>query len=64
MLVQPQSEQECLLGMNAIPKLGLQLLRLDGTHLCANDVDSGSESKSSVLSLVQASTVPSQKGRL
>ena len=31
--------------------------------LCANDVDSGSGSKSSVVSLVQASTVPSQKGR-
>ena len=63
MLVQPRSKQECLLGMNAIPKLGLQLLRSDGTHPCANDVDSGSESKSSVVSLVQASTVPSQKGR-
>ena len=34
-LVQPDSKQECLLGMNAIPKLGLQLLHSNGKPVCA-----------------------------
>ena len=28
--VQPESEQECLLGMNLIPKLGIKLLHNNG----------------------------------
>ena len=61
MFVQPQSDQECLLGMNVIPKLGIQLLRADGTSLCAESKKSCSDHN--IVCLVQASTLPSRKGR-
>lgn len=34
-LVEPVSEQDCLLGMNAIQELKIQLLRSNGEPVCA-----------------------------
>ena len=58
-LVQPDSEQDCLVGMNAIPKLGIQLLRANRMAIYTAQ---GSNNKSSVR-FVQACTIPGRKGR-
>ena len=58
-LVQPESEQDCLVGMNAIQKLGIQLLRSNGTSICAEN----SLSTKSSVRLLQACTIPGRKGR-
>ena len=62
-LVQPESEQECLLGMIAIPKLGIQLLRPNGKPVCAEIAQSAVDLKTSSVHLVQTSTIPGRKGR-
>lgn len=55
--VQPESEQDCLLSMNAIPNLGIQLLRSNGQPIYTIP-----EAESSVR-LLQTSTIPGRKGR-
>jgi hypothetical protein len=39
--VQPDSEQACLLGMNALPLLGIQVLHHDGEPILALDHNAG-----------------------
>ena len=57
--VQPDSKQQCLLGMNTLPALGLTILRANGEPLIVKQ-----ESHPSVahVRLVEAVTVPSLKG--
>ena len=64
-LIQPDSEQSCLLGMNAIPELGVQLLCPDGKPVCTASARPARDSVQEVSSvqLVQASTIPGRKGR-
>ena len=59
--VQPDSKQQCLLGMNALPALGLTMLRANGEPLIVKQ-----ESNPGVahVRLVEAVTVPSLKGCL
>lgn len=54
------SEQKCLLGMNAIPSLGISVLKANGDPLIL-----ASEPSSKVVNvcLVQSTTIPCQKGR-
>ena len=59
MLVQPDSEKDCLVGMNAIPKLVIQLLRANGLSVYTVQ---GSSTKSSVR-LLQACIIPGRRGR-
>ena len=55
-LIQPDSEQSCLLGMNAIPELGIQLLCPDGKPVCTASARPARDSVQEVSSvqLVQA----------
>lgn len=57
--VQPDSKQLCLLGMNALPALGLTMLRANGEPLTVKE-----ESNPGVahVRLVEVITVPSLKG--
>ena len=63
--VQPDSEQPCLLGTNAIPELGIQLLRSNGEALFARPAAAPTEStvKSVSVHLVQSEAIPGKKGR-
>lgn len=58
--VQPQSEQPCLLGMNALPALGLTLTHANGEPLI---VKGEPNCKVAHVRLVQSVTLPSLKGR-
>ena len=58
--VQPNSEQKCLLGMNAIPSLGISVLRANGKPLISVCEPTP---KVANVCLVQSTTIPSQKGR-
>ena len=57
--IQPDSQQPCLLGMNAAPALGIAFFDARGTALRQQPSLSSPRAK---VSLVQASIVPSQKG--
>ena len=57
--VQPESAQQCLLGMNVLPALGLTMCRANGEPLITRV---GDDSVVSYVRLVQSSTVPSLKG--
>jgi hypothetical protein len=57
--VQPDSQQPCLLGMNAAPALGISFLDARGAALQQESPLSFPVAK---VSLVQASVVPGQKG--
>ena len=57
--VQPDSEQECLLGSNVLPSLGITVSRVHGEPLTASV---GSESKPAQVNLVQATAIPGMKG--
>ena len=59
-LVQPDSEQECLLGSNAFPALGLSVVRANGQRLTASEEN---DAKPVHVNLVQSVTIPGQKGR-
>lgn len=59
--VQPNSEQKCLLGMNAIPSLGISVLRANGEPLIA--ASEPTSPKVANVCLAQSTTIPSQKGR-
>ncbi len=58
-LVQPGSDQACLVGMNAILKLGIRLLHSNGIPVCA-EVD---QVATRPVRLVQTCTLPGRKGR-
>ena len=61
--VQPDSEQPCLLGMNAAPALGLKFLRSGGQPLQTEPEVPSSTTTAAAVYLVQSSTVPGRKGR-
>jgi len=58
--IQPDSEQQCLLGMNAFPKLGIKLLRPNGESLVADLTTAASVA---AVHFVQAERIPGRKGR-
>lgn len=61
--VQPDSEQRCLLGMNAIPLLGIEVRHHDGEpilFLDKKELPSGSVT----VNLVGATSIPAQAGRI
>ena len=58
--VQPDSEQECLLGSNMLPALGISLVRANGQKLTASIEN---ETEPAHINLVQSVTIPGQKGR-
>ena len=57
--VQPDSEQECLLGSNAFPALGLSVVRANGQRVTASEEN---DAKPAHLNLVRSVTIPGQKG--
>ena len=62
--VQPDSEQPCLLGMNAIPSLGITVLRHTGEPILSNDASEPKlETRVARVSLVESVVIPGQKGR-
>ena len=71
--VQPDSDQDCLLGMNAIPLLGIKVLHHDGEPIVSPDPETDQENAdlantsrpecaTSTVSLVTSVALPSQKG--
>ena len=62
--VQPDSDQACLLGINAIPVLGISVLQSDGKPVLSHIPSSPSEPEVATVSLVESVTLPSQKGRV
>ena len=60
LFVQPDSVQPCLLGTNIIPYLGVSITRANGEALITSPQ---SEPTIARVCLVQATTIPSQKGR-
>ena len=58
--VQPDSEQECLLGSNVLPALGISLVRANGQKFTASIEN---EAEPAHINLVQSVTIPGQKGR-
>lgn len=60
--IQPDSEQMCLLGMNAIPSLGITMLRANGEPLVSTSAPA--PPRVATVHLVQSTTIPSQRGRL
>ena len=59
--VQPDSAQACLLGMNAIPLLGISVVRSNGDVMLSS---LPAESDTAKVNLVEAVTLPSQRGRI
>ncbi len=58
-LVQPGSESACQIGINLIPKLGIQLLRADGEPIVAKvPQDTGTVR----VRVVHSTTIPARKG--
>lgn len=57
---QPNSEQKCLLGMNAIISLGISAFRANNKPLIS--VCEPSTPKVASVHLVQSTTIPSHKG--
>ena len=62
--VQPDSDQACLLGINAIPLIGISVLQSDGKPVLSHFLSSPSEPEVATVSLVESVTLPSQKGRV
>ena len=58
--VQPQSGQECLLGMNVIPALGLVITRANGEALA---VKQDNDHRVAHVRLVESVSIPGPKGR-
>ena len=58
-IVQPDSEQECLLGSNVLPSLGITVTCASGEPLTAS-VES--ENEPAQVNLVQATAMPGMKG--
>ena len=61
--IQPDSEQPCLLGMNSLLPLGVQVVDEDGKPLLKLR-QSKAEEKMLKVNLVSALTLPCQKGRI
>ena len=62
--VQPNSEQPCLLGMNAIPPLGITVLRRNGEPIVSTTtLEPNLEPRVARVRLVGSVVVPGQKGR-
>ena len=59
--IQPESEIHCLLGMNVLPRLGLQLVQTDGSPLTVDVVKHAATSRVSRVCLVGSTYLPSQK---
>ena len=55
--IQPGSEQDCLLGSNALPALGISVVRANGQPLVASSNVLG-ENETARLGLVQTTTLP------
>ena len=60
--VQPNSEQQCLLGMNAIPLLGIEVKHSDGEPILV--LDQNTPTESARVNLVGAVSIPAQKGKI
>ena len=60
--IQPDSDQPCLLGMNAAPSLNLQFLRANGQPL-KSTADTEQDSTVAKVYLVESTTIPARKGR-
>ena len=60
--VQPASEQACLLGINAIPLLGISVIQGGGKPILPSAQEDVFESEVATVSLVESVTIPSQKG--
>ena len=63
--IQPDSDQSCLLGMNAAPSLSLQFLRANGQPLKSTAKSTIAEQHFSLakVCLVESTTIPARKGR-
>ena len=59
--VQPDSEQPCLLGMNALPSLAISVLRRNGEPVASTP--NPREPQVARVSLVESVAIPGQKGR-
>lgn len=59
--VQPDSDQACLLGINAIPRLGISVLRDEGKPMSSQSADCSSQTKEIAVNLVKSTTLPSQR---
>ena len=60
--VQPNSEQQCLLGMNAIPLLRIEVKHSDGEPILV--LDQNTPAESARVNLVGAVSIPAQKGKI
>ena len=60
--IQPDSDQPCLLGMNAAPSLNLQFLRANGQPL-KSTADTEQDSTVAKVYLVESTTIPARRGR-
>ena len=62
--VQPDSEQACLLGMNALPLLGIEVRQSNGTLILPSELKPGNSSRTTIsrISLLTSAVVPSHKG--
>ena len=58
--VQPGSSQACLLGMNVIPSLGIEVTRANDESLCSI---SGHEEGTAKVGLVKSVCIPGYRGR-
>ena len=61
--VQPDSEQCCLLGMNAIPLFGIEVRHCDGEPIVLLDKEK-LPSGAVTVNLISATSVPAQTGRI
>ena len=59
--VQPDSDQDCLLGVNALPLLGISVVQSKGDTVLASHLE---ETDGIKIQLVEAVTLPSQKCRI
>ena len=59
--VQPDSEQECLLGSNVLPSLGITVVRANGESLTAS-IERESENEPAQVNLVQVTAIPGLRG--
>jgi hypothetical protein len=60
--VQPDSDQGCLLGINAIPQLGISVLRDEAKPMSSHSTDYDDQKEEFTVNLVKSTTLPSQKG--
>ena len=63
--IQPDSNQPCLLGINAAPSLNLQFLRANGQPMksTADSISTEQDSPLAKVCLVESTTIPARKGR-